>query len=175
VGHLQVFGSIAFAHVPKANRFKLDPKSVKTIFVGYCAESKAYRLWNAKRWKILVSREMIFYEYTFPSQVTVDTVSGLHPESGGSIIANIALHGHGVEMAPDLQLLPSDQEGEANEQASKQVHQEASLEVRTRSPRPVRMRGVSARLTDFFVLQSFAGVVSSQNEIPKDPESAGGI
>lgn len=42
VGHLWVFGSVAFAHVPKASRRKLGAKSVKTIFVGYSAESKAY-------------------------------------------------------------------------------------------------------------------------------------
>ena len=32
VNHLRVFGSKAFAHIPKADRKKLDPKAVKCIF-----------------------------------------------------------------------------------------------------------------------------------------------
>jgi len=35
VQHLKVFGSITYAHAPKAVRSKLDDKAVKTIFIGY--------------------------------------------------------------------------------------------------------------------------------------------
>ena len=35
VNHLRVFGSKAFAHIPKADRKKLDLKAIKCIFVGY--------------------------------------------------------------------------------------------------------------------------------------------
>ena len=35
LSHLRVFGSIAFVHVPKAERRKLDQKSLRCIFVGY--------------------------------------------------------------------------------------------------------------------------------------------
>jgi len=34
VQHLKVFGSITYAHVPKAARSKLDDKAVKTTFDG---------------------------------------------------------------------------------------------------------------------------------------------
>lgn len=35
IGHLRVFGSTAWAHIPKETRQKLDPKSVKCVLVGY--------------------------------------------------------------------------------------------------------------------------------------------
>ena len=35
VSHLRIFGSKTYAHIPKADRKKLDPKALKCIFVGY--------------------------------------------------------------------------------------------------------------------------------------------
>ena len=36
VSHLRIFGSKAFAHIPKEHRRKLDAKEIKCIFIGYC-------------------------------------------------------------------------------------------------------------------------------------------
>lgn len=60
--HLQIFGVDAMAHVPKANRRKLDPKSKSMIFVGYCENSKGYRLYNPDTDKIVVSRDVVFLD-----------------------------------------------------------------------------------------------------------------
>eukprot|EP00253_Pinus_taeda_P018459 PITA_18459 len=62
VNHLRVFGSKAFAHVPKADRKKLDPKAVKCIFVGYGTEFKAYKLFNPESRKTFASRDVVFHE-----------------------------------------------------------------------------------------------------------------
>jgi transposase InsO family protein len=43
-GHIRVFGCIAYAKIPDASRTKLEAKSVKCLFLGYCEWSKAYRL-----------------------------------------------------------------------------------------------------------------------------------
>jgi hypothetical protein len=58
VDNLRIFGSIAYAHISKQHRRKLDSKSLKTISVGYCPESKAYRLWDSKRRRIIISRDV---------------------------------------------------------------------------------------------------------------------
>ena len=42
VTHLHVFGCDAYAHVPKDERGKFDPKAKKCIFVGYGEETKGY-------------------------------------------------------------------------------------------------------------------------------------
>lgn len=44
VSHLHLFGCITYVHIPKGGRSKLDQKSKKAIFVGYCTYTKAYSL-----------------------------------------------------------------------------------------------------------------------------------
>lgn len=61
-GRLKVFGCRAMVHVTDSKRQKLDPKSVECIFLGYEANTKAYRLYNKKTKKIVVSRDVIFIE-----------------------------------------------------------------------------------------------------------------
>ena len=46
---------VAYAHVSKEFRHKLDDKAVKCIFVGYSVESKGYRLYNLVTYKILLA------------------------------------------------------------------------------------------------------------------------
>ena len=62
VEHLRVFGCVAYAHVPKEKRQKLDDKGVKYIFIGYNSESKAYRLYDPLNNKMILSRDMKFLE-----------------------------------------------------------------------------------------------------------------
>ena len=62
VEHLRVFGCVAYAHVPKEQRQKLDDKGVKCIFTGYSSESKAYRLYDPINKKIIISRDVEFLE-----------------------------------------------------------------------------------------------------------------
>ena len=47
--HLRVFGSIAYVHVPKEKRRKLDTKAEKCILVGYSDEQEDYKFYNYKR------------------------------------------------------------------------------------------------------------------------------
>lgn len=62
VSHLRVFGCIAYALVNSQFRHKLDEKSEKCIFIGYCTQSKAYRLYNPLSGKILIRRDVVFDE-----------------------------------------------------------------------------------------------------------------
>jgi len=60
------FGCPAYAHVPKANRTKLESKTRKCIMLGYEPGTKAYRLWDPKRRCIVKSRDVIFDERINP-------------------------------------------------------------------------------------------------------------
>ena len=57
VGHLKIFGAIAYSHIPPKLRKKLDPHSIKCIMVGY-GESKGikgYKLFNPQNNKFIYS------------------------------------------------------------------------------------------------------------------------
>ena len=49
-------------HVPKENRKKLDSKTTKCLFLGLDNETKAYRLYDQGRWKVIISRDVVFDE-----------------------------------------------------------------------------------------------------------------
>jgi hypothetical protein len=57
VSHLRVFGCPAYAHVPRDERGKLSPKTKKCWMLGYGDTTKAYRLYDKDRQRILYSRE----------------------------------------------------------------------------------------------------------------------
>ena len=63
VTHMQVFGCLAYVHVPAQQRHKLEVKAFKCIFVGYSNKIKGYRLYLPSTQKIIVPRDVIFYEY----------------------------------------------------------------------------------------------------------------
>ena len=62
VEHLRVFGCVAYAHVPKEKRYKLDEKGVKYIFIESNSESKAYRLYDHLNNKMILSIDVKFLE-----------------------------------------------------------------------------------------------------------------
>ena len=62
VAHFRVFGCDAYVHVPGEHRTKLDMKSNKMIFLGYTMESKAYKVFDSRTGKAVVSRDVVFDE-----------------------------------------------------------------------------------------------------------------
>jgi transposase InsO family protein len=62
VNNLKAFGCKDFAHIPKENRWKLDAKAIKCIFIGYCSEFKAYKLFDPAIHKLLASGYVLFHE-----------------------------------------------------------------------------------------------------------------
>jgi transposase InsO family protein len=48
LGHLRVFGTECYVHVPKQKRRKWDPKSKLGRLVGYVGETDGYRIWMPK-------------------------------------------------------------------------------------------------------------------------------
>ena len=49
-------------HIPKDDRRKLDAKSIKCIFIGYCDDHKAYKMFDPSAHKVFPSRDVIFHE-----------------------------------------------------------------------------------------------------------------
>ena len=68
INHLRVFGCLAYVHVLKIKRKKLDPKSKEMIFVGYEPGSKGYQFWDAKNRRFEISRDVKFDESKFPNR-----------------------------------------------------------------------------------------------------------
>lgn len=63
LSNLKLFGCIAYAMIPNEKRKKLDAKSKQYVFVGYCSESKGYRLIDPEiPSKCIKSRDVQFLE-----------------------------------------------------------------------------------------------------------------
>mgnify|MGYP002775250692 FL=1 len=80
LGHLRVFGCIAYSHIPQEKRRKLDPHARKCIFTGYGEASgvKAYRLFDLHTRKFLFSRSVTFDEATLMKQYANQEVQHLN-------------------------------------------------------------------------------------------------
>ncbi|KAG8498899.1 hypothetical protein CXB51_005256 [Gossypium anomalum] len=58
---LKIFGCPAYAHVDNG---KLEPRSIKCVFLGYKAGVKGYKLWCPENRKVVISRDVVFDETT---------------------------------------------------------------------------------------------------------------
>jgi hypothetical protein len=52
VANLHVFGCLVYNHIPDEKRTKLEPSSLKGLFVGYSKISKAYRVYIPSQQKV---------------------------------------------------------------------------------------------------------------------------
>ncbi|KAG6432866.1 hypothetical protein SASPL_104454 [Salvia splendens] len=75
--------SMAFVHIPKDERSKLDDKTKPCIFLGYAHEEFDYRLWDPINRKIIRSRDVVFLE----DQVAHDAKE--KPESNSEVPVNL--------------------------------------------------------------------------------------
>ena len=62
LSHLKVFGCTCFVHVQASHHDKLDPRSMKCVFLGYSSTQKGYNCFNPVTNKIVVSRDVKFEE-----------------------------------------------------------------------------------------------------------------
>ena len=69
VGHLKVFGCIAYAHIPDQQRQHLDKNTEKLRFIGYDKKSKGYRLINDKTMKAVIQRDVVFTKQSLTTVV----------------------------------------------------------------------------------------------------------
>lgn len=58
----KVFGCSSFVHIHHSHRTKLDPKSLKCIFLGYSSHQKGYKCYSPITRKIYNSMDVTFFE-----------------------------------------------------------------------------------------------------------------
>ena len=63
---LKVFGCLCFSSTLEANRRKLEPRTVTSVFLGLKPNTKGFVTSDHKTRSIFVSRNVIFYEDCFP-------------------------------------------------------------------------------------------------------------
>ena len=63
LNRFRVFGSIAYALIPKAERRKMDEKTLPCIMMGYDGSGFGYKLWNPATEAIIIRRDVWFDEY----------------------------------------------------------------------------------------------------------------
>ena len=75
ISHLRVFGSSAFAHIPKNTRTKLDPRAEKCILLSFDEAAKAYRCYRPSTRKVFISRDLLIDETTSSKSTPVSVSS----------------------------------------------------------------------------------------------------
>lgn len=62
VSYFKAFGCVAYSWVPTHGRTKLDPRGIPVIFVGYCEDRKAYKLFDPQQSRFFFGRDIKFQE-----------------------------------------------------------------------------------------------------------------
>ena len=79
VEHLRVFGCVAYVHVPKDERGKLDSKTNKCVLLGYGNVQKGYRVYDHLTQKVFYSRNIKFDEREIASSPVEEEEPAQHP------------------------------------------------------------------------------------------------
>ena len=132
IGHMRIFGCIAYALDLSPQRSKLDAKGTKCMLLGYWEGSKAYRLMCLETKKIIKSRDVTFVEEKQGGTVTLEmcpsgSIEGPKVEVDKSPTIQVVSKDDGDEdetppspkekTTPSSSLAPSDdEEGDASQE-----------------------------------------------------------
>lgn len=61
--HMRIFGCLAKGYLNKEFRSKLDPKESSFMFIGYSLTQKGYKLLNPTTTKVVITRNVVFFEH----------------------------------------------------------------------------------------------------------------
>jgi histone deacetylase 1/2 len=64
--HLRVFACLYYPNTHATTTHKLQPHSVRCIFLGYPHEHKGYTCFDLSSRRVIISRHVVFYETYFP-------------------------------------------------------------------------------------------------------------
>lgn len=60
--NLRNFGSLDYVHISSEDRYKLDPKSKKCVFVSYTKCVKRFKLWDPMKKRMVIIKDFVFNE-----------------------------------------------------------------------------------------------------------------
>ncbi|KAB2635595.1 reticuline oxidase-like protein [Pyrus ussuriensis x Pyrus communis] len=61
----RVFGCVAYVHIPKIHRTKLDPCALRCVFVGFSSHQKGYKCYHPETRHMYVTMDVTFSESEF--------------------------------------------------------------------------------------------------------------
>ncbi|KAH9718013.1 retrovirus-related pol polyprotein from transposon RE1 [Citrus sinensis] len=64
--HFRSFGCLCYAHYIPRDKNKFNPRSRRCVFVGYPHGNKGWRVFDLETNEFFVSRDVVFFEDTFP-------------------------------------------------------------------------------------------------------------
>lgn len=70
---LRIFGCLCFASVHESDKFA--SRAIRSVFIGYPADQKGYKLLNLSNHSIFTSRHVIFHENMFPYHLNIHNTS----------------------------------------------------------------------------------------------------
>jgi hypothetical protein len=125
VAFMRTFGCVGHVKTTKPGLGKLEDRSMKAVLLGYEEGSKAYRLYDSARGKVLVSRDVGFDE----AAAWDWNAEELGAEQGGGledmfVVERLVVHGHG-----EAEQAPTTGEAEAGEPAAGEEAEPAAAEV----------------------------------------------
>ncbi|CAN1837958.1 Retrovirus-related Pol polyprotein from transposon TNT 1-94 [Linum perenne] len=78
----KIFGCIAFVHLNPTHRTKLDPRSLKCVFIGYSAHQKGYKCYSPVTRQVYHTRDVTFFEsQAYFNPVAVQGETGSEPQT----------------------------------------------------------------------------------------------
>jgi hypothetical protein len=93
--HLRVFGCLCYPNMYATTDHKLAPRSTPCVFLGYPREHKGYRCFDLSSCRIIVSRHVVFDEFSFPyfsADCSVPATENPPPDAPGRQIRPRDLH-----------------------------------------------------------------------------------
>lgn len=79
--HLRTFGCLCFVSTTQSHRTKFTVRATPGVFLGYVANTKGYKVLDISSKKIIVSRDVKFYEKHFPYHFTLVSDFTSYPSS----------------------------------------------------------------------------------------------
>jgi hypothetical protein len=89
--HLRVFGRACYPNIAATAPYKLAPRSIRCVFLGYSADHKGYRCLDLSTHRLIVSRHVCFDEHNFPLAVSPNLTDLDFLLESGSTVSTIGI------------------------------------------------------------------------------------